>query len=306
MRILFIFLDGVGLGADDPVTNPFARVRMPSVEDLLGGRRLIAVTAPLVTDRATLLALDATLGVPGLPQSATGQAVLLTGINIPARIGEHYGPKPSPAVAQFLLNGNLFSQLKSLGRSAALLNAYPPRYFRGVMSGRRLYSSVPLAVTYAGIRLFDKDDLFAGRALSADFTGAGWVDVLDFPDAPVHSPEAAGRLLAQVAARYDFSLFEYWSTDYAGHKQDMPWAMAQLETFDAVLKGLLSASGDDQLTLITSDHGNMEDLSTRRHTAARVPALLIGPAIQRRTFANGLHDLTDVAPAIRRVLASPA
>jgi len=306
MRILFIFLDGVGLGADDPVTNPFARVRMPSVEDLLGGRRLITATAPLVTNHATLLALDATLGVPGLPQSATGQAVLLTGINIPARIGEHYGPKPSPAVAQFLLNGNIFSQLKSLGRSVALLNAYPPRYFRGVMSGRRLYSSIPLAVTSAGIRLFDKDDLFAGLALSADFTGTGWVDVLGFPDAPVHSPEAAGRLLAQVAARYDFSLFEYWSTDYAGHKQDMPWAMAQLETFDAVLKGLLSASGDDQLTLITSDHGNMEDLSTRRHTAARVPALLIGPVVQRRTFADGLHDLTDVAPAIRRVLASPA
>ena len=109
-----------------------------------------------------------------------------------------------------------------------------------------------------------------------------------------------------MAARYDFSLFEYWSTDYAGHKQDMPWAMAQLETFDAVLKGLLSASGDDQLTLITSDHGNMEDLATRRHTDARVPALLIGPAAARRSFADGLHDLTDVAPAIRKILASPA
>jgi len=306
MRILFIFLDGIGLGADDPSANPFARARMPTVERLLGGRRLIAPSAPTVADNATLLALDATLGVQGLPQSATGQAVLLTGINIPAQIGEHYGPKPNAAVSQFLLNGNLFSELGRIGRSASLLNAYPPRYFRSVLSGKRLHSSIPLAVTSAGIRLLDKDDLFAGRALSADFTGAAWVDMLGYPDAPVLTPDDAGKRLAQLSAAHDFSLFEYWSTDYAGHKQDMPWALEQLETFDAVIQGVVSAPRDDLLTLITSDHGNMEDLATRRHTDARVPALLIGPAAARRSFADGLHDLTDVAPAIRKILASPA
>ena len=47
--------------------------------------------------QVSLLALDAGLGVEGLPQSATGQAVLLTGVNIPAELGYHYGPKPNPA-----------------------------------------------------------------------------------------------------------------------------------------------------------------------------------------------------------------
>lgn len=304
MRILFLFLDGIGLGADDPATNPFAHAELPTIENLLGGNRLLASTAPLEGDRATLLALDAGLGVPGLPQSATGQAALLTGINIPAEIGEHYGPKPSPSVARFLVDGNLFSQLKETGRSVALLNAYPPRYFDAVASGRRLFSSIPLAVTSAGIRLFDKEDLFAGRALSADFSAAGWVSMLGFPDAPILSPIRAGGLLAELAATYDFSLFEYWSTDYAGHKQDMRWAVEQLQTFDTVLQGLLSAASDDLLTLITSDHGNMEDLSTRRHTFAPVPALIIGPAATRRRFAEGLIDLTGVAPAIRRLLLS--
>ena len=50
----------------------------------------------------------------------------------------------------------------------------------------------PLAVTSAGIPLFTKDDLFAGRALSADFTGAGWKGMLGFPDLPVLSPREAG------------------------------------------------------------------------------------------------------------------
>jgi hypothetical protein len=302
VRILFIFLDGIGLGTDDPAINPFARAELPTIESLLGGHKLLASTAPFEGDGATLLALDAGLGVPGLPQSATGQAVLLTGINIPAEIGEHYGPKPSPEVAKFLLEGNLFSQLKAMGLSVALLNAYPPRYFESVASGKRLYSSIPLAVTSAGIRLFDKEDLFAGRALSADFSGAGWVSMLGFPDAPILSPSDAGRLLAELAAGYDFSLFEYWSTDYAGHKQDMAWAVQQLETFDAVLEGLLAASIHKQLILITSDHGNMEDLSTRRHTTSPVPALLIGAASDRAAFSTGLTKLTGIAPAIYRSL----
>jgi 2,3-bisphosphoglycerate-independent phosphoglycerate mutase len=305
MRVLFIFLDGVGLGADDPATNPFARVPMPALEALLGGHRLLQGAAPFVGERATLCALDASLGIPGFPQSATGQAVLLTGENIPALIGEHYGPKPNPPVAALIRKGTLFSRLVESRRTAALLNAYPPRYFHGVDSGKRLYSAIPLAVTSAGLPLFTRDDLFAGRALSADFTGEGWTQMLGFPDAPVLSPQAAGRKLAALSRQYDFSLFEYWASDYAGHKQDMPWAERQLEVLDQVLRGLLEAWDDsDGLVLITSDHGNMEDLSTRRHTDARVPGLLFGSPEARLNFASALTDLTGIAPAIWRTINS--
>lgn len=307
MRLLFIFLDGVGLGPDDPSVNPFARVRMPRLEGLLGGQRLLAGTAPYSGTDASLLALDAGLGVAGLPQSATGQAVLLTGKNVPAAIGEHYGPKPNPAVADHLVNGNIFAQLKQRGKQAALLNAYPPRYFHGIQSGHRLLSSIPLAVTSAGLPLFTKDDLYAGRALSADFTGAAWPAMLGFPDAPVLTPPQAGAALARLAAQYDFSLFEYWATDYAGHKQDMGWATDQLQVFDAVLGGLCDAwDRRAGMILVTSDHGNMEDLSTRRHTDAKVPALLVGPLTTRDEFASGLVDLMGVTPAIYRTVMQTA
>jgi 2,3-bisphosphoglycerate-independent phosphoglycerate mutase len=53
---------------------------------------------------------------------------------------------------------------------------------------------------------------------------------------------------------------------------------------------------------VTSDHGNMEDLSTRRHTDAQVPGLLIGSRAARQRFAEDLRSLADVAPAIRRIL----
>jgi hypothetical protein len=299
MKFLFLFLDGIGLGSGGPASNPFARVDMPRLKDLLEGRALLASAAPYQSQRATLLALDACLGVEGLPQSATGQATLLTGANVPAGIGRHYGPKPNPEVAEYIRNGNLFATLRKKGHSAALLNAYPPRYFEAIQSGLRLYSAIPLAVTSAGIPLKTAADFFAGRALSADFTGEGWRERLDYPEAPVLSPYQVGEHLAQLARQYDFAFYEVWMTDYAGHMQDMASACSILETFDGVLDGLLD-SWDDQagLIFITSDHGNMEDLSTRRHTSNPVPGLAIGAPGLRRAFTEALKDIAGVAPAI--------
>jgi 2,3-bisphosphoglycerate-independent phosphoglycerate mutase len=297
MRLLFIFLDGIGLGENNPDTNPFARAKMPNLNQLLDGRSLIKDGAPFHGEHASLLAIDPAVGVKGLPQSATGQAILLTGINIPAELGYHYGPKPNPDVAAYLREATLFSRLTKEGKKAALLNAYPPRYFDGIDSGKRLYSSIPLAVINAGLPLFRHEDLFAGRAFSADFTGEGWRTMLGFRDAPVMDADGAGRKLASLAREYDFSLFEYWASDYAGHKQQMENAISLMETFDAVLGGLVDA-WDDGLILVTSDHGNMDDLSTRKHTAANVPALVIGDKSARQEFTRDMKDLTNIAPAI--------
>ena len=297
MRLLFLFLDGVGLGADDPAVNPLARAAMPNLAGLLDGARLIARDAPLEASRATLVALDACLGVAGAPQSATGQATLLTGRNVPGELGYHYGPKPNPDIAEYLRNGNLFRTVAQAGGRAALLNAYPPAYFAAIESGRRLFSAIPLAATSAGLALKTAADLSAGQALSADFTGQGWRERLGLADAPLLTPRQAGERLAALAALYDFAFFEYWLSDYAGHGRDMDAALALLSNLDAVLGGLLAGWDDHAgLILITSDHGNMEDLGMRGHTTHPVPALLIGAPELRRRFAAGLRNLTDIAP----------
>ena len=297
MRLLFIFLDGIGLGENNHDTNPFARASMPNLNQLLDGRSLLKEAAPFHGERASLVAVDPGVGVKGLPQSATGQAILLTGINIPAELGYHYGPKPNPEVAAYLKEATLFSRFTKEGKKAALLNAYPPRYFDGIDSGKRLYSSIPLSVISAGLPLFRHEDLFAGRALSADFTGEGWRTMLGFREAPLMDAVQAGAKLASLAKQYDFSLFEYWASDYAGHKQQMDNAVSLMEIFDSVLGGLIE-TWDDGLILVTSDHGNMDDLSTRKHTAANVPALVIGDQAAREEFTRDMKSLTDIAPAI--------
>lgn len=302
-RVLFLFIDGVGLGDDDPKRNPFSSARLPTLETLLDDRRLIASSAPYEGSKATLLSVDARMGVDGRPQSATGQATILTGKNVPALIGSHYGPKPNPPIAEILEGYNLFSEVKRRGGEAGLLNAYPPRYFESIYSRRRIYAAIPLAVRAAGLELMTAEDLQAKRALSADFTGAGWAAQPDFPPAPIYLPAEAGALLAQLSLNYRLAWFDFWPTDYAGHRGSLAQGISLLETFDAVLQGLIDAWSDRQdLIVITSDHGNLEDLDRRGHTLNPVPALLIGPRPLRRQFSKGVHDLSDIAPSVLRVI----
>jgi hypothetical protein len=61
MKVLFLFLDGIGLGKNDPEINPFAKVDLPNLENLLAGNKLVMDTisknssngSGLVTERAT-------------------------------------------------------------------------------------------------------------------------------------------------------------------------------------------------------------------------------------------------------------
>lgn len=304
MHFLFLFMDGIGLGSNDPKINPLAKADMRNLQGLLSGHRLVIDSVPLESERASLLALDAQMGVPGPPQSATGQASLLTGRNVQQAIGVHYGPKPDQRVRHELAKGTLFSQLTEMGYTTALLNAYPKGYFSGINSGKRLYSAIPQAVTDAGVALKTAQDLYTGQAMAADFTGQGWRDHLNYTDSPLYTAWEAGDILGNLAASYDFAFFDYWASDYAGHRQDWEAATTLLETFDQVLGGLLATWDDSKgLILITSDHGNMEDLSTRRHTGNPVPALVIGDQVMRQRFGTGLQTLVDVAPAIMQFYA---
>ncbi len=297
-------MDGVGLGTPDPTTNPFAAAHLPNLTALLGVEWFVAGRGPIGAPRATLVPTDATLGLPGRPQSATGQATILTGRNVPALVGEHYGPKPNAAVAAIIRQGTLFGEVAAAGGRAALMTPYPERYFEAIESGRRLLSAVPLAATSAGLPLLAVDDLRAGRAVSPDFTGAGWRDFLGYADVAVLSLEDAGRRIAALAAAHDFTFFEHWPTDQVGHRGSLAEAVAHLEGLDAALGGLLSAWDDAQgLLILTSDHGNLEEKGHRQHTRNAVPTILVGR--DHAAHAATIHDLTDIAAVVRRALGLP-
>lgn len=109
--------------------------------------------------------------------------------------------------------------------------------------------------------------------------------------------------MAAIAGQHDLSIFEYWLTDIAGHHQNLTEACTLLESFDQVLEGLVDAWDFSQgLILITSDHGNLEDLRSGRHTTNPAPCLTIRGESIRHEFNTQLQDIKDIAPAILRVL----
>lgn len=300
MRVLLLFLDGIGLGDSDPTINPFASAAMPTIQNLTNGHRWLASTGRQETDRSLFVPIDPRLGVAGRPQSGSSQAALLTGLNVPSVIGKHYGPKPDEETRNIIAGDNLFIRLRNQGYRTALLDAYPPRLLADIARGKTLPSSIQQAAIESGQSLFTLDDLIAGDALTAEWTGEPWRRYLKIDTTPVYSPEAAGRKLAELAQQYDFAMHSHWMTDYVGHRGPLERGVELLEIFDGVMKGLLSSWNDEEgVIIITSDHGNMEHIGDRKHTENDVPGLIIGSA--RHEF-NHIRTLTDFAPVIESLI----
>lgn len=298
-RVVIVFLDGVGLGDDDPAANPLAEVHMPALHALLAGRRPVREAAGTATEHATLLGLDARLGVPGLPQSGTGQTTLLTGINAAARLGRHDGPYPNGELRDLLSRDNLFTALRRNNRPVAYANAYTDRFLSRIARGTQRLSANTRAALLAGLSLRGPAELGDGRAVSSLFTN-GYFRQHGYA-VPDVTPEQAGRQLARLAGDHALTFFEFWFTDVAGHRQNYPLARKILTQLDGFLAGALGALDmAHSLLLVESDHGNFEDLRTTRHTLNPALALLTGAG--HASIAARLADLTHVAPALLEAL----
>jgi len=298
-RVLFLFVDGIGLGSDDPQVNPFAAAHTPTLEGLLG-RRLTLVDEPVHGEQALLIPLDATLGVPGLPQSATGQTALLTGINAPQVVGRHVTAYPTAQLRALLAEHNLFRKVGALGGRVTLANAYTPEYFKAVEAGTLRHAAITYSAISAGIALRTVEDLRAGRAVFHDLTNArprSWGY-----DLPLITPREAGVNLAGLARDHDLTVFEFFITDLAAHGRIAVDPQRVVEMVDDLLGGVVgSADLEELLILLASDHGNLEDRGQASHTRNPVPALIVGRG--RDAVGAGLQAITDVTPAICRWLA---
>jgi hypothetical protein len=303
-RVLFVFLDGVGLAPAGP-DNPLSQAQMPHLQKLLGGPLVLEGVAkgqePSLHGAArraevVFRALDACLGTPGLPQSATGQTALFTGVNAPALVGDHVAAFPTAALRELISEHSVLKQAADLGARVIFANAHSERFWELVHEGKRRLGASTLTALAARAPIPALADLLEGRAVLWDITHEIATRHLDY-DLPLVAAAEAGARLASLAAEYDLVLYESFLTDLAGHRRIEPeWVLLRIDDF---LGGILDHRRPDTTVVVCSDHGNLEDTRTKAHSANPVPLLVVGRGAG--CFARA-KDITDVTPAILSLL----
>jgi len=294
-RVLLFFIDGIGVGEDDSDVNPLATGAFPTLH-------LTRTQTPHARAGAPTFAhgLDASLGVPGLPQSATGQTSILTGVNAPKILGRHVSGFPGPTLKAVIESESILKRVRVAGREASFLNAFGPRFFETEATRRRL-SATTLATLASGSRIRTWADLLDGKAVVHDLTH--WRMREWGYDLPIRTPEEAGAIIAQESRLQDFALFEYFETDRAGHDRDLAGAVRCLADLDLALQTVLTRVDLDATTVIVaSDHGNLEDLREKTHTTN--PAFVAMWGTWKPAWEP--ERLTDLAPLAWEAMGLPA
>jgi hypothetical protein len=284
VRVALLFIDGVGVGRKDPQVNPLARASF-----LLSQFQDAQATA--LPPSARRYATDSRFGVPGRPQSASNQTALLTGEPAPRLIGRHVLGYPDRPLRALLAERSIARTLQAKGRTSAFANAYPvevldalglkhrPSPPDGVQLPERWRrrmkpSASTSAMAAADVEFFTLEDARQGRALTNDIDGRRALE--RGLKVPSRSPEEAAAIFWAVASGADFTLFEHYLADEAGHARDFDAALRALECFDRFAREVVARRPADAEVIICSDHGNVEDLSTRQHTLNDVPVLWFG------------------------------
>ena len=294
-HVLFIFIDGLGLGRNDPSVNPccgngylfFGHCQDKELPEPFGPFGYVT-------------GLDASLGLPGLPQSATGQTALLTGVNASAILGRHLNGFPNQKLRELIAEHSILKRLAKKGYRAAFLNTFRPPFFDyDPFEIIRYLSVTSVSNLYADLPFFSLDDLLQERSVYQDMTNHS-LRQKGF-DVPIFTPEKAGQIIGTQSQHYHFSLYEYFQTDFAGHAQEMPRAQKEIEKLDRFLKAVLDTVDlQETLVIVSSDHGNIEDLSVKGHTTNLAMTLIFGAGSSQ--VLPYLKSIVDVTPVILAAL----
>ncbi len=297
-KVLVIFLDGIGIGEKDPVKNPFFSRPFKFINEIFGETPHLE-NQFMNKDKFCLFPVDPLMGVEGIPQSGTGQASILCGVNAPEIIGQHFGPFPHSRLIPVIRENNLFAELKNAGKKVCFANAYPQRFFDYLNSGKRRIGVFARSIFESKIAFNGENEVRSGKALTAEITNRVWREKLGY-NLKVISPRKAANNLLNIATENDFTLYEFFLTDHLGHSRIKEQFDVVTSTLDKFLFYILSNIPPGITILICSDHGNFEDLSIKKHTFN--PALTITAGDSADSIAGSIRKLYDIKDAIKSIL----
>jgi hypothetical protein len=284
--VVLFFIDGLGIGKRGS-SNPFDG--LPDAAPLA----VFQDEEPETFLNGIVVPTDANLGVEGRPQSASGQTTILTGVNAPLTLGYHKQGFPNKALLEIIEKHSIFKRLKDADVGpVTFANAYTSWFFE---ARPRWVSATTAAVEAADMSFRTVADLTANNAVYQDFTNRVLIERGEAVSE--RSALEAATVLARIAEKHRFTLYEYFITDKIGHAQDMQLAKTTLTNLASFVRNLLMKLDLESTTVIlTSDHGNIEDLSSRNHTLHKVPTIIWG---SRRDYAaDRIKSLVDITPTI--------
>jgi len=288
--VVLFFIDGLGIGMKGP-HNPLNDIHSPLAHFIAEDIK--------ISDGGVLVRTDPRLGVEGRPQSASGQSTILTGINIPKTVGYHKQGFPNQRMRELIAKHSIFRQLdkRSVGPNL-FANTYTPQFFQ---TPQRWKSATTCAVEASPKMFFRRlPDLLGSKALFHDFTNKT-LRSRGF-DVPEFTTSHAAEVLSELARSYRFVLYEHFITDKIGHDQDFEKASEHLPLLAEFVRKTVEMIDFDATTFIlTSDHGNIEDLSVKNHTLNDVPTILWGR--NAADAAKDITDLSDITPTILKLLS---
>jgi len=296
-RFFHFFIDGLGLGKDieeNPVRDLFS--------DLMDGQPLIMELSgsgeelPRFFEGGVLIPTDPVMGVSGIPQSATGQTSLFTGVNAQAELGFHLTAFPNEKLVRIIEERSLLKVLNDAGIGVTSANMYTKEFLaqRGARR-RNMFPVSTLSIKAAGIPFRYPEEYHHRKAVFADITNE-MIRQRGY-DVPLITPEEGGQRVVNILDEVPAVFFEYFMTDILGHRKDREKLLSRVEDLNGFVKCILEKTidWDDFTILITSDHGNCEDLSSAEHSMNKIPTIIFSnqPEVIRYG-ADRIRNLTDV------------
>jgi phosphopentomutase len=138
-------------------------------------------------------------------------------------------------------------------------------------------------------------DLFAGRGISAHHPTATDDEGMDVIEAQM-AKGGAGLLFANLV---DFD------TVY-GHRNDVAGYAANLERFDARLARVVARLRNDDLLIVTADHGNDPTTPSTDHSREHVPLFAVGQQVRKGLDLGTRGTFADVGQTLADVFRVPA
>ena len=129
------------------------------------------------------------------------------------------------------------------------------------------------------------------------FDGKGITEHLPAPPDDAAKVNAVLKALGSVESGLIFANLVDFDAKY-GHRRDPKGMARNIERFDGRLPELLDALTDEDLLIITADHGNDPTYSGTDHTRERVPLLVVGGGEPRDLgVREGFSDVGATAAA---------